>query len=42
VRTAKDALWRRSKLGLHIDVESVKALEAWFEQRRVEMRAPAA
>jgi glycerol-3-phosphate dehydrogenase len=42
VRTAQDLLWRRSKLGLHIDVESVKALEAWFEQRRVEMRAPAA
>ena len=41
-RAAKDVLWRRSKLGLHIDVESVKALEAWFEKRRVEMRAPAA
>jgi glycerol-3-phosphate dehydrogenase len=41
-RAAKDVLWRRSKLGLHIGVEGIKALEAWFEQRRGELRAPAA
>ena len=41
-RAARDVLWRRSKLGLHIGVEGVKALEAWFEQKRGELRAPAA
>jgi glycerol-3-phosphate dehydrogenase len=39
-RTAKDVLWRRSKLGLHIGAEGVRALETWFDQRRGEMRAP--
>jgi glycerol-3-phosphate dehydrogenase len=41
-RTAKDVLWRRSKLGLHIGAEGARALESWFDQRRGEMRAPAA
>jgi glycerol-3-phosphate dehydrogenase len=41
-RAAKDVLWRRSKLGLHIGADGVRTLEGWFEQRRGEMRAPAA
>jgi glycerol-3-phosphate dehydrogenase len=41
-RAAQDVLWRRSKLGLHIGPEDVKALEAWFATRRDLDRAPAA
>ena len=32
-RTAEDALWRRSKLGLHLGRDSVAAVEAWFAAR---------
>jgi len=41
-RAAQDVLWRRTKLGLHIDAEGAKALEAWFATRRDLNRAPAA
>ncbi|HWA42823.1 MAG TPA: glycerol-3-phosphate dehydrogenase [Hypericibacter adhaerens] len=41
-RSARDVLWRRSKLGLHVGSEDIKALESWFEQKRGELRAPAA
>ncbi len=30
--TAEDVLWRRSKLGLHVDQETVSRLNAWLEQ----------
>lgn len=33
VRSAEDALWRRSKLGLHLGSEGVAAVEAWFADR---------
>jgi len=29
-RTAEDVLWRRSKLGLHIDAEGQASLAAWI------------
>jgi glycerol-3-phosphate dehydrogenase len=32
-RTADDALWRRSKLGLHLDAEGRAKVQAWFSQR---------
>jgi glycerol-3-phosphate dehydrogenase len=31
---AEDVLWRRTKLGLKLDVESVQALEAYMQERR--------
>lgn len=38
-RTAKDALWRRTKLGLHMDAEAIARVESWFNaevQNRLE------
>lgn len=32
-RTAEDALWRRSKLGLHLDKEAQARVEHWFAER---------
>ncbi|TMM48450.1 glycerol-3-phosphate dehydrogenase [Qipengyuania marisflavi] len=32
-RTAEDALWRRSKLGLHLGAETISAVEDWFAAR---------
>jgi glycerol-3-phosphate dehydrogenase len=32
-RTAEDALWRRSKLGLHLPPEAVQAVADWFADR---------
>ncbi|MDN3644725.1 glycerol-3-phosphate dehydrogenase [Pontixanthobacter aestiaquae] len=32
-QTADDVLWRRSKLGLHMDDEERKSLESWFAKR---------
>jgi glycerol-3-phosphate dehydrogenase len=29
-RTGEDALWRRSKLGLHMSAHQRAAVEAWF------------
>ena len=31
-RTAEDALWRRSKLGLHLTAEETAAVTRWFEE----------
>ena len=31
--TAEDVLWRRSKLGLHLDTASEQALVRWFAKR---------
>ncbi|WP_207485832.1 glycerol-3-phosphate dehydrogenase [Arenibaculum pallidiluteum] len=33
VRTAEDFLWRRSKLGLHLDAAAREAVAAWFARR---------
>lgn len=33
VRGAEDALWRRSKLGLHLAPDGVAAVESWFADR---------
>ncbi|NBR90126.1 MAG: glycerol-3-phosphate dehydrogenase, partial [Rhodobacteraceae bacterium] len=30
--TAEDALWRRSKLGLHLSPEEAAAVTRWFEE----------
>ncbi|ABC62794.1 glycerol-3-phosphate dehydrogenase [Erythrobacter litoralis] len=35
-RTAEDVLWRRSKLGLHLDSEAQNRVAAWFARREVE------
>ena len=35
VTSANDALWRRSKLGLHLDEASRARVHDWFEQRKV-------
>ncbi|MEM6476670.1 MAG: glycerol-3-phosphate dehydrogenase [Pseudomonadota bacterium] len=35
VTLAEDALWRRSKLGLHLDEAARARVNDWFEQRRV-------
>ncbi|WP_133366610.1 glycerol-3-phosphate dehydrogenase [Qipengyuania sediminis] len=32
-RSAEDVLWRRSKLGLHVGAETVRAVENWFAAR---------
>ena len=32
--TAQDILWRRSKLGLHMEEAQIDALSAWFKQKR--------
>jgi glycerol-3-phosphate dehydrogenase len=32
-RTGEDFLWRRTKLGLHLDEEARSAVSAWFAQR---------
>jgi glycerol-3-phosphate dehydrogenase len=31
-RTGDDALWRRSKLGLHLDAQGRASVQAWFSQ----------
>jgi glycerol-3-phosphate dehydrogenase len=31
---AQDVLWRRSKLGLHVDAQAAQRVQDWFEQRR--------
>jgi hypothetical protein len=31
--TADDILWRRSRLGLHVDRDTVARLEAWLGRR---------
>ncbi|WP_435141264.1 glycerol-3-phosphate dehydrogenase [Pseudopelagicola sp. nBUS_19] len=33
-RTAEDVLWRRTKLGLHMEHEDTVALEAWMQEAR--------
>lgn len=33
--SASDILWRRSKLGLHLQVETAEKLDAWMRARRV-------
>ena len=33
VRTAEDALWRRSKLGLRLDADQVAAVQGWLDAR---------
>jgi glycerol-3-phosphate dehydrogenase len=38
-RSADDVLWRRSKLGLHLDAEQRAALSHWFERARIEDQA---
>ncbi|MEM7780963.1 MAG: glycerol-3-phosphate dehydrogenase [Pseudomonadota bacterium] len=35
VRSAEDALWRRSKLKLHLDEAAQARVERWFETRKV-------
>ena len=40
-RTARDVLWRRSKLGLHLTSDEAAALDEWMERRPVSMPAPA-
>ncbi|MFN3147461.1 MAG: glycerol-3-phosphate dehydrogenase [Paracoccaceae bacterium] len=37
-RTAEDVLWRRSKLGLRLDDDQVRALQAWMTSRRASLR----
>ncbi|MDX1754443.1 MAG: glycerol-3-phosphate dehydrogenase [Marinobacter sp.] len=32
-RTTDDVLWRRSKLGLHLEPEEVESLQRWMEER---------
>ncbi|MFV8836543.1 glycerol-3-phosphate dehydrogenase [Aquisalimonas sp. APHAB1-3] len=32
-RTADDALWRRSRMGLHVSEATRQAIDAWFSQR---------
>lgn len=33
-RMPEDVLWRRSKLGLHLDAGAKAAIEDWFTRRR--------
>jgi glycerol-3-phosphate dehydrogenase len=33
VRSAEDALWRRSKLGLHLEEAAQAKVASWFEAR---------
>jgi glycerol-3-phosphate dehydrogenase len=40
-RTARDVLWRRSKLGLRLTGDEAAALDEWMERRRVSTPAPA-
>jgi len=40
-RTAEDVLWRRSKLGLRLDDDQVRALQAWMASRRASPRRAA-
>ncbi|MEM7703737.1 MAG: glycerol-3-phosphate dehydrogenase [Pseudomonadota bacterium] len=35
VTTAEDVLWRRSKLGLHLDAEAQQRVRDWFAQSRI-------
>jgi glycerol-3-phosphate dehydrogenase len=37
--TAEDILWRRSRLGLHVDAATVARLETWLGQRATEARS---
>lgn len=32
-RSAEDVLWRRSKLGLHVDAAAAARVQAWFDRR---------
>ena len=41
VRTAEDLLWRRSKLGLHLDDRAKDRVNAWLEENRVTCQSPA-
>ncbi|WP_246294618.1 glycerol-3-phosphate dehydrogenase [Piscinibacter koreensis] len=41
-RSSDDALWRRSKLGLHLDAAGRSAIAGWFEARRAQPAAEAA
>ena len=40
-RTARDVLWRRSKLGLHLTADEALALDEWMERHSVAVPAPA-
>ncbi|MSU88065.1 glycerol-3-phosphate dehydrogenase [Rhodobacteraceae bacterium 2CG4] len=40
-RTAEDAVWRRSKLGLRLDPAQVGALDAWMAERRARQMSAA-
>ncbi|HHS89244.1 MAG TPA: glycerol-3-phosphate dehydrogenase [Rhodobacteraceae bacterium] len=40
-RAADDILWRRTKLGLHMDAEQIAAFEAWMEGATKELEATA-
>jgi glycerol-3-phosphate dehydrogenase len=40
-RTAKDVLWRRSKLGLHLDESQQQAVADWLEDPAAATPAPA-
>ena len=40
-RTAADVVWRRSKLGLRLNEEQVRALDAWMAERRQSTAAAA-
>lgn len=35
-QTANDVLWRRSKLGLHMNAQEQNALKQWFEQQHIQ------
>jgi glycerol-3-phosphate dehydrogenase len=35
-RTAEDVLWRRTKLGLHLDAAARSRVEAWWTARHPE------
>jgi len=41
-RTAEDVLWRRSKLGLHLTAEGIRAVDDWFRRRADDAPPPAA
>ena len=36
--TAEDILWRRSRLGMHVDADTVARLEAWLGHSPMEPR----
>jgi glycerol-3-phosphate dehydrogenase len=41
-RSADDVLWRRTKLGLHLDADQQHRLAQWFERTRIDDQAIAA